>query len=228
MKKTLTLILAAAMLTACSVTASAVDNTGSTKVTYTVDPAYTVVIPESVTLSETDAVTGTIKIYGADENSNVVIPSNQKVNVALTNSENDFNVKNAEGDTIAYTVNDKNAVADLTTVAECNAGAKKDTDVTFKKTGDMVYSGTYSDTLTFTVSLTGAQAQQTEKTITISGVTIKYFDGDTWDKIAEKNDNVSVVSGFIDISGEGILQTNSGDVKPTDVIDPNKEYFTGS
>ena len=172
MKKILTLALAAAMLSATGITAFAAPvtadsdpKTGGTTVNYAVDPVYTVVIPESVTLSETDAVTGTIKIYGADENSNVVIPSNQKVNVALTNSENDFNVKNAEGDTISYTVNDKNAVADLTTVAECDAGEKKDTEVTFKKTGDMVYSGTYSDTLTFTVSVTDAEVPVTSVSI---------------------------------------------------------------
>lgn len=55
MKKAITIVLAAAMLTACSVTAFAESitqnsdpKTGDTTVSYTVDPAYTVVIPESV------------------------------------------------------------------------------------------------------------------------------------------------------------------------------------
>ena len=163
MKKTLTLIIAAAMLTACSVTAFAAPITqdttppsGGTTVNYSADAAYTVVIPESVTLSDTADVTETIKIYGKDENSNVVLSSKQKVNVALTNSTNNFNVKTNDGSELPYTVNGKNAVADLTTVAECAANEKTDTDITFSKIENVVYSGTYADTLTFTVSLTGA------------------------------------------------------------------------
>ena len=161
MKKAITLALVAAMLTATGITAFAAPitadsdpKTGGTTVNYTVDPAYTVVIPESVTLGDT-AVTEQIKIYGATETDNVVIGKGQKVNVALTASANNFNVANTDGDTIAYTVNDKNAVADLTTVAECTAAdGKKDTNITFTKTGTASYAGTYTDTLTFTVSLT--------------------------------------------------------------------------
>ena len=163
MKKILTLALVAAMLTATGITAFAADPT--TDVTYEVAPVYTVVIPESVTLGDT-AVTETIKIYGADENSNVVIGKTQKVNVALTASANNFNVKTADGDTVAYTVNDKNAVADLTTVAECTAtDGKKDTNITFTKTGTAAYAGTYTDSLTFTVSLADAA-------VAVTGVTL--------------------------------------------------------
>ena len=153
MKKVLTLALVAAMLTATGITAFAADPT--TDVTYEVAPVYTVVIPESVTLGDT-AVTETIKIYGADENSNVVIGKKQKVNVALTESANGFNVKNADGETIAYTVNGENDTENLTTVAECAANANSTTDITFTKTGTDVYSGTYSDNLVFTVSLADA------------------------------------------------------------------------
>ena len=127
----------------------------TTEVEFVAEPVYTVVIPDSVTLADT-AVTETISIYGADEDSNVIIPSGKKVNVALTNSENDFNVKNADGNTIAYTVNGESDTANLTTVAECATAEKQDTDITFTKTGDDLYAGTYSDTLTFTVSLEDA------------------------------------------------------------------------
>ena len=156
MKKILTLALVGAMLTATGITAFAADPT--TDVTYEVAPVYTVVIPESVTLGDT-AVTETIRIYGADENSNVVIGKKQKVNVALTASANDFKVKTADGDEVAYTVNDKNAVDDLTTVAECTAAdGKKNTTLTFAKTGTAAYAGTYTDTLTFTVSVETSKA----------------------------------------------------------------------
>ena len=68
-------------------------NGNQTEVEFIAAPSYTIVIPESVVLSDTDAVTKQIQIYGADETGNVVIPKGQKVNVALTNSLNDFNRK---------------------------------------------------------------------------------------------------------------------------------------
>ena len=174
-KKIITLALAAAMLTATGITAFAADPT--TDVTYEVAPVYTVVIPESVTLGDT-AVTETIKIYGADENSNVVIGKKQKVNVALTASANDFKVKTADGDEVAYTVNDKNAVADLTTVAECTAAdGKKNTTLTFAKTGTAAYAGTYTDTLTFTVSLADA-AQTIDPETIIAQAGVSTYTGD--------------------------------------------------
>ena len=128
-------------------------NGNQTEVEFIAAPSYTIVIPESVVLSDTDAVTKQIQIYGADETGNVVIPKGQKVNVALTNSLNDFNVKNDDGNTIAYTVNGESSTDDLTTVAECTAGNTSSIDISFSKSGETIYSGTYTDTLTFTVSL---------------------------------------------------------------------------
>ena len=163
MKKILTLALVGAMLTATGITAFAADPT--TDVTYEVAPVYTVVIPETVTLTDS-GTTETISIYGATENDNVVIGKTQKVNVALTESANGFKVKTADGDEVAYTVNDKNTVDDLTTVAECTAAdGKKDTDITFTKTGTAAYAGTYTDTLTFTVSVTDAEVPVTSVSI---------------------------------------------------------------
>ena len=243
MKKILTLALAAAMLTATGITAFAAPitansnpKTGGTYVTYAVDPVYAVVIPESVTLGDT-AVTETIKIYGADENSNVVIGKTQKVNVALTASTNGFNVKNADGETIAYTVNDKNAVADLTTVAECAAGAKQNTDITFKKTGETKYAGTYTDTLTFTI---GVEAAATQKTLTISApadaiedksVTITYTTGQKWSEI-DLPDGWSL-DGWDQWGDEALISSGDwyilyGDymsVRAGDVIDETLNYF---
>ena len=153
-KKIITLALAAAMLSATGITAFAADPT--TDVTYEVAPIYTVVIPESVTLGDT-AVTEQISIYGATADDNVVIGKTQKVNVALTESANGFKVKTEDGDEVAYTVNDKNTVDDLTTVAECTAAeGKKNTDITFTKTGTAAYAGTYTDTLTFGISVENA------------------------------------------------------------------------
>jgi uncharacterized protein YjdB len=110
-------------------------------------------------------VTEQIKIYGATENDNVVIGKGQKVNVALTASANNFNVANTDGETIAYTVNGENDTENLTTVAECAANANSTTDITFTKTGTAAYAGTYTDTLTFTVSLEDAP-------VAVTGVTL--------------------------------------------------------
>ena len=146
-------------------------NGNQTEVEFIAAPSYTVVIPESVVLSDKKAVTEQIQIYGADENGNVVIPKGQKVNVALTNSLNDFNVKNDDGNIIAYTVNGESSADDLTTVAECAANDKKDTAITFSKIENVVYSGTYTDTLTFTVSLTDAKTNVTSVAIADKSVT---------------------------------------------------------
>ena len=160
-KKLITMTLAAAMLLTSTITALAdpiTQNTssqGTTTVSYTANPAYTVVIPANVTLGETE-VTEQILIYGADENSNVVIPSSKVVNVALTESANDFNVVNDEDDAISYTVNGENDIAELSDIAWCNPDDKTTTSIIFEKTGAILFSGTYTDTLTFTVSLEDA------------------------------------------------------------------------
>ena len=228
MKKILTLALVAAMLTATGITAFAADPT--TDVTYEVAPVYTVVIPESVTLGDT-AVTETIKIYGADENSNVVIGKKQKVNVALTASANDFKVKTADGDEVAYTVNDKNAVADLTTVAECTAAeGKKNTDITFTKTGTAAYAGTYTDTLTFTI---GVEAAATQKTLTISApadasedksVTITYTTGQKWGEI-DLPDGWSFNEWGYLTSGDWFIVGSDGPIEAGNVIDETLNYY---
>ena len=127
----------------------------TTNVEFIAEPVYTVVIPESVTLEDA-TVTEQIQIYGETAEDNVVIPRGKTINVALTASANGFNVKNADGETIAYTVNGENDTENLTTVAECAANANSTTDITFTKTGTDVYSGTYSDNLVFTVSLEDA------------------------------------------------------------------------
>ena len=227
MKKILTLALVGAMLTATGITAFAADPT--TDVTYEVAPVYTVVIPESVTLGDT-AVTETISIYGATPEDNVVIGKTQKVNVALTESANGFKVKTADGDEVAYTVNDKNAVDDLTTVAECTAAeGKKDTNITFTKTGTAAYAGTYTDTLTFTI---GVEAAATQKTLTISApadasedksVTITYTTGQKWGEI-DLPDGWSFNEWGYLTSGDWFI-VGSGPIEAGDVIDETLNYY---
>ena len=237
MKKLLTLALVGAMLTATGITAFAAPvtadsdpKTGGTTVNYQVAPVYTVVIPETVTLGNT-AVTEQINIYGATADDNVVIGKTQKVNVALTASANDFKVKTADGDEVAYTVNDKNAVADLTTVAECTAAeGKKNTDITFTKTGTAAYAGTYTDTLTFTI---GVEAAATQKTLTISApadasedksVTITYTTGQKWGEIDLPDGWSFNDFGYL-TSGDWFIVGSDGPIEAGNVIDETLNYY---
>ena len=161
-KRIITLVLAAAMFSVSAFTAFAekveitADNesqTGKTQIKYDVDPVYTVVIPSVVTLGESDVVEQ-IEIYGLNSESNIVIPSTKKVNVTVSESKNGFAVKTDNGDTISYTVNHKSDSEAIGSVAYCNANDKTTTDITFATTGDIIYSGNYTDQLTFLVELT--------------------------------------------------------------------------
>ena len=159
-KRIITLVLAAVMISSFVFTAFAEkveiteDNesqTGKTQIKYDVDPVYTVVIPSVVTLGESDVVEQ-IEIYGLNSDSNIVIPSTKKVNVTVSESENNFAVKSENGDKISYTVNDKSD-SDIGSVAYCNPNDKTTTNITFVTTGDIIYSGKYTDQLTFLVEL---------------------------------------------------------------------------
>lgn len=166
MKKLLTLLLTAALATAAATTAFADTSiepgtdgnpnpeTGTTNVSYTVQPSYTVTIPGTVTLdSTTQKSTATVKVE------NVTVPYDQKVKVAVTgtNQNNEFKVKSNEGAVLTYSVKNGNNVAELNnTVLEVasNAADKKgSTTLTFEITDAVVYSGIYTGTATFTVSV---------------------------------------------------------------------------
>lgn len=164
MKKLLTLLLTAALATAAATTAFATDNTikpgddgntdpktGTTNVTYTVQPTYTVTIPGTVTLdSRMKSNTATVKAE------NVTVPHGQAVKVALTNA-NSFKVTSQEGAELTYKVT-KNRQAvnvnDTVLSVASNATDKKgETALVFEITDSVVYSGEYTGTVTFTVSV---------------------------------------------------------------------------
>ena len=161
MKKLVTLLLTAALAITAATTAFA-DTTISPDandplapsnkgipVTYTVNPSYTVTIPTSVTLdSNTKSSTAKVKAE------NVTVPYGQSVKVALAT---DFKVTSDEGAELTYTVKKDNvAVANNAVVLEVasNATGKTgETALTFELNDNIVYSGTYTDTVTFTVSV---------------------------------------------------------------------------
>lgn len=156
MKKFFAILLAALMVATMSVTAFAAEinpdsdpKTGDTSVTYSVAPTYTVTIPATVTLGETAEIKA----------ENVRVNKGYEVNVKLTSTsaaEGAFVVKSAEGAELLYTV--KNGEADVTvgnTVLTVNpeTATTGSTTLSFVAPADVQYAGTYTGTVTFTVSV---------------------------------------------------------------------------
>ena len=120
-----------------------------TTVTYTVDPTYTVTIPETVTIG-TD---GTEKTVSAAD---VVVEKGQYVSVTLA-ADNNFTVTSGEGATLTYTeTNGGQPVAAGDEILAVNpADGKTGTaTVTFDIDESAIqYAGTYTGTATFTVAV---------------------------------------------------------------------------
>ena len=164
MKKLLTLLLTAALATTAATTAFAADNTikpgddgnptptaqPQTTVTYTEKPYYTVTIPASVTMLRTAIVRA----------GDVTLPKGQAVKVKLTDAKG-FKVKSQEGAELSYavfqeTVNGSKLVKLNDTVLSVASDAtdkKGEALLTFAFENKATYSGTYTGTLTFTVSV---------------------------------------------------------------------------
>ena len=161
MKKLITLLLTAALAATAATTAfadttvvpgtnsSPSPETSTTNVTYTVNPSYTVTIPENVVLdSTTKSGTATVKAE------NVTVAYGKKVKVALST---DFTVNTAEGAALKYKVLTGNGVSPVRNgdpVLTVPSGRGEAT-LTFKldDNAEVVYSGTYTDRVTFTVSV---------------------------------------------------------------------------
>ena len=151
MKKLLAIILAAAMIAACSVTAFA----ETTNVSYNVDPSYTVSIPAAVTLGDS-AVEADITA------SDVILEDGKQIKVDLTAASNTasgstFNAKNGDS-AVTYTITGDKAIAVGDTVATFTAdGSKTLTFSAADKSGATV-AGAHTETLTFTVSVETSKA----------------------------------------------------------------------
>lgn len=125
---------------------------GNTRLTYTVNSSYTVVIPPSVDLTSTK--TAEVRIV-----SNPVIGAANRISVTITAATNydDTNSKFrmvCGTNYIDYTIiNGDIPVIKGSAFLYQNAGATADAVVTLTFTPDAVkYAGTYSDQLTFTVA----------------------------------------------------------------------------
>ena len=153
MKKLLSLLLTAALATAAATTAFAdtIVNpaNGQMKVTYTVNPSYTVTIPASVKLGEIATVSA----------SGVKINKNQNLIVRLTGTSGNNNAftVNANGAELTYTVEKDNAdIAINSEVLKVNTDTSTDklsAKLSFVAPKSVTYAGDYTGTVTFTVSV---------------------------------------------------------------------------
>lgn len=119
-----------------------------TEHTVTVDfvqePAYTVTIPETVTLGETAVIKA----------ENVTVAKGKQLEVKL--SDDEFKLKTAEGAEIDYTVTKGGiAVGTSDTVLTVNPTSSDSgsVELKFEQPSTLTYAGTYTGTLTFTVSV---------------------------------------------------------------------------
>ena len=178
MKKLFALILAIALMATLSVTAFAADyDTAGDKgmdVTYSVNPGYTVTIPETVTIG----ANGTSATVSAED---VVVNKGQYVSVTLA-ADNNFTVKTAEGAELTYTVTaNGEAVApggEILTVNPTDSAAGTAT-ITFDIDESAIkYAGTYTGSATFTIAV--KDVPKTIINFTIDGTSYQAEEGMTW------------------------------------------------
>ena len=162
MKKILSLALAAMMVVSMIPAAYATnitidgDQTASTVVTYGLDEGYTVTIPDSVALN-TDGV-GTAVLSAAD----VIIASGKTLNIRISGADyvNAWElIDQADADNkIVYSIKKAGAEVKsgdvvLAAAAGDNWNSTVSSTLNFEITGEIAKSGSYKDTLTFTVSI---------------------------------------------------------------------------
>lgn len=158
MKKIVSLVLALSLCLTLGVTAFAANITvdgeqsANTTVTYGLESAYTVVIPESVVI-DTETGKGQTSVSASD----VLLNYGKTLNVAITGIDKLVDVADAEN-TLTYQVGKADGAADVTNDTVVLAVAAGNTeggeqDLFFELTQDVTKAGEYADTLTFTVNV---------------------------------------------------------------------------
>jgi hypothetical protein len=140
-------------------------------VTYTVDPTYTVTIPETVTIG----AEGTEKTVSAE---GVIVEKGKYVSVTL-DSNNDFTVRTAQGAELTYTVtaNGQNVAAGDEILAVNPKDGKTGTaNITFDIDETKIqYAGTYTGTAIFTIAVKD-----------VAKITFSLWDNETFNLTAEE------------------------------------------
>lgn len=173
MKKIISLALAVMMIATMSVTAFAAtieNGTGTVEVTYGVSESYTVTIPADITLTANQE--SDMEISASD----VVIPYGNELTVSISSTNYTdskwYLVEAANtANKLEYSVkNGENAVASGDTILTVAAGTAENQTVnlTTKLVGTATHSGTYKDTLTFSVSVASSSGGTTETWTTVT------------------------------------------------------------
>ena len=157
MKKLLTCVLVMVMVLSLSATAFAADitqdsdpKTGTTNVTFNVDPTYTVTIPATVTLAK--AEDGSYKQDATITATGVRLLEGKVINVTLAG---DFTLT-AGTTEWPYTVTVGDSATEIATggtVATFETKTTEQTSVLHFTAANPTYAGDYSDTVTFTISV---------------------------------------------------------------------------
>ena len=155
MKKLFALILAIALMAAMSVTIFAADSTLSysdsdqtsgLSVTYNVEPSFTVTIPPTVGLGNSVEVAA----------EGVVVEYGKSVNVKIAGtgeSDDSFKLRTAEGAVLDYTVlqNGNPVQVGDTILSVTPTSDVFSTQLSFIAPTSILYAGTYTGTITFTI-----------------------------------------------------------------------------
>ena len=160
MKKLFAMLLAIAMMLSLSVTAFAAEigpeanaSQGSTKVSFNVDPTYTVTIPATVELNKVED-NGTVTYendYTLTAQAGVRLKKGEYIEVTIAS---DYVMQTPQGATLDYTIIAENAaVANNGVVAEFATDKAEQTATIHIAANDPDYAGEYKDTVTFTVAV---------------------------------------------------------------------------
>ena len=155
MKKLFALILAIALMATMSVTAFAANTEGGfTKISFNVDPTYTVTIPATVALNKVED-NGTVTYendYTITAEAGVRLFFGEYIAVSVLS---DFTMETEERAWLDYVILDAegNAVADNGVVAKFYTDKAQQTATMHIAANDPDYAGEYKDTVIFTVSI---------------------------------------------------------------------------
>ena len=164
MKKLASFVLALAMAAVCAAPAMAAgnqitestSNSCDTKVTFTIDPAYTVTIPSEVTLDKKEGQTVTYEKDLTLTASNVRLNHGKKLQVTIpTGSVLQLSAGSA---TLNYTITNDNGinVGAGSVAATFETQAADQTATLHIKANDPPFAGDYSGTLKFTIAVVNA------------------------------------------------------------------------
>lgn len=146
MKKLTALVLALVLVLSLSVTAFAAEDNRNTNITTSIAPTYTVTIPADtdVTFNALSTSFGSVTLTAAQIDPGYAVKVELNASGLLKNGAD--NTK-----TIAYAINDANGA--FTSAQYTTAGDKTDLtiDIT-QEAWNAAFAGSYSDTVTFTVS----------------------------------------------------------------------------